>query len=184
MSLTDIKKTLYSQTELENKVSELAKRIDSEYAGKPLTLIGILKGAYIFLSDLSRHLTIPHNVDFMSVSSYVDTKSTGTVKILTDIRNSVQDRHVIIVEDIVDSGLTLSYLLDVILAKGAKSVESCVLLSKPTEIKKAVTVKYLGFAMNPPEFVVGYGLDYNEVFRNLPFIGVPTDEAIRKYSEH
>ena len=184
MSFCDIKKTLYSQEALKDRVSELAKMIDSEYAGKSLVLVGILKGAYVFLSDLSRQLTIPHSIDFMSVSSYVDTKSTGTVKILTDLRNSVQDCHVIIVEDIVDSGLTLSYLIDIISSKGAATVESCVLLSKPTEMKKSVDVKYLGYAMNPPEFVVGYGLDYNEMFRNLPFIGVPTEEAVKKYSQN
>lgn len=182
MSVQDVDKILFSEEMIQAKVTELAERINKDYAGKSITLIGILKGAYVFLSDLSRKITVPHVVDFMSVSSYVDTHSTGTVKILTDIRNSVKDRHVIIVEDILDSGLTLNYLLSTIMNKGPSSIECCVLLSKPSEIKKHVDVKYLGFALNPPEFVIGYGLDYNEYFRNLPFIGVPTKDAISSFA--
>lgn len=183
MTDKDIKKILYNQSQLDKISTKLAKRIDQDYRGKELTLIGILKGAYVFLSDLSRKITIPHTIEFMSVSSYSDTKSTGTVKLLTDLRCSVKDRHIIIVEDILDSGLTLNYLIELLHARHPLSIECCVLLSKPSAIKKPVNVKYLGFELDPPEFVIGYGLDYNELFRNLPYIGVPTKEAIEKYAE-
>lgn len=182
MAETDILKILYNEKQLDDIVTKLATRINNDYKGKQLTLIGILKGAYIFLSDLSRKLTIPHTIEFMSVSSYSDTKSTGTVKLLTDLRCSVKDRHVIIVEDILDTGTSLSYLTELLNRKNPLTIQCCVLLRKPSMIKKPIDVKYLGFDLDPPEFVVGYGLDYNELFRNLPYIGVPTKEAIQKYA--
>lgn len=182
MRSNDIEKVLYSSEQISEKIKEIAKQIDNDYQDKPLTLIGILKGSYIVLSDLSRAITIPHHVDFMSVSSYEDTESTGVIKVLMDLRNSIKNRNVIVVEDILDSGLTLSHILEMLKTKEPASISVAVLLRKPTQVKKNVDVKYLGFDLNPPEFVVGYGLDYNEYFRNLPYVGVPTQEAIEKYS--
>jgi hypoxanthine phosphoribosyltransferase len=178
---SDIQKVLYTSEQISGKIQEMADKISQDYKGKPLTLIGILKGSYVVLSDLSRALSIPHQIDFMSVSSYTDTESTGLIKVMMDLRNSIKDRHVIVVEDILDSGLTLSHILEMLETKDPASIGVAVLLRKPTCVKRDVNVGYLGFDLNPPEFVVGYGLDYNEFFRNLPYIGVPTQEAIDKY---
>lgn len=179
----DIEKVVYSSSEISSKLDEIAEKISVDYVDKPLTLVGILKGSYMVLSDLSRKITIPHRVDFMSISSYTNTSSTGTVKIMCDLRDSIHDQHVIIVEDILDSGLTLNYLIELLSARNPLSLECCVLITKPAMIKKPVDVKYSGFDLNPPEFVVGYGLDYNELFRNLDYVGVPTEEAIKKYEK-
>ena len=189
MATTDsrIKKVLFDERQIALKVKELAQRIDQHYAkdcgdGSGLVLVGILKGSYMFLSDLSRALTIPHQIDFMSVASYADTQSTGNLKIESDLRHSVKGKHVLIVEDIVDTGRTLVHLQRLLQNRQPHCVEVCSLFSKPTERKVKVDVRYCGFDLNPPEFIVGYGLDYNEHFRDLPFVGVPTSEAIEKYS--
>ena len=186
MSVSELSKILYSKNQLEDVINEIAKKIDDDFYenvmlhNEELVLIGILKGSYIFLSDLSRSLNTPHKVDFMTVKSYSDTKSTGTVQILNDLRDSITNKHIIIVEDIVDTGLTLNYLSKILKERTPKSLEVCTLLRKPTEAKIKVDVKYIGFEIDP-EFVVGYGLDYNEWFRNLDCIGIPTKEAIEIY---
>ena len=190
MSKSDLLKVLYTREQIDEIVQSIARKIDDKYlplisAGsseRKLVLIGILKGSYVFLSDLSRHLKTPHVIEFMSVKSYSDTKSTGTVQILTDLRDSINGDYAIIVEDILDSGLTLSYLLKLLEDKQPHSLEVCVLLRKPTMTKVDINVTYLGVDLDPPEFVIGYGLDYNKMFRNLDCIGVPTPETIEKYS--
>lgn len=194
MSKSDLKKILYTRQQLDSIVQSIAQSIDEKYLPiinstngedtkrkEKLVLIGILKGSYVFLSDLSRALKTPHTIEFMSVKSYSDTKSTGTVQILCDIQDSITGDYAIIVEDILDSGLTLSYLVKLLQDKQPKSLEICTLLRKPTEVKVEVHVDYLGVDLDPPEFVIGYGLDYNQLFRNLDCIGVPTQEAIDKY---
>lgn len=183
---TAFKKILLTCEQISDIVKKLAERLDKDYAERSkkegIVLIGILKGSYIFLSDLSRALKIDHNVDFMRVSSYSGTNSTGNLKIECDVRDSIFRKHVIIVEDIIDSGLTLSKLVEVLKTRHPASLECCTLLSKPTERKVDVDVKYTGHELIPPEFAVGYGLDYNEHFRNLPYIAVPSDEMIEHYN--
>lgn len=193
----DLEKVLYTCDEIDQFVERIAREIDEKYLplftttstkenkhkrkkGK-IVLIGILKGSYVFLSDLSRKLKTPHTIEFMSVKSYSDTKSTGTVQIVSDLQNSITGDHAIIVEDILDSGLTLSYLMKILQDKQPKSLEICTLLRKPTEVKVDIQPDYLGVDIDPPEFVIGYGLDYNQWFRNLDCIGVPTQATIEKY---
>jgi hypoxanthine phosphoribosyltransferase len=184
--ISDLEKIVFTKEQIHNKVIELGKKISEYYKNCPATgdgslvLVGILKGSYMFLSDLSRAITIPHSVDFMTVSSYHDTQSTGTLKIESDLRHSIKMKHVVIVEDIVDSGLTLDYLVNMLIYRNPAKIECCTLLSKPTMRKVYVEIQYTGFEIQP-EFVVGYGLDYNELFRNLPHIGVPTKAAIEMY---
>ena len=179
--MTEFEQILYTSQELDAKVKELGKRISEDYKGKSITLVGILKGAYVFLSDLSRCITIPHTIEFMRVSSYTGTESSGKIQVKLDVpRDSVENKNVIIVEDILDSGFTLNYLKDHVFTKKCASVECAVLFSKPSQIKKPIDVKYLGFEIDN-HFIIGYGLDYNEYFRNLPFIAVPTAETIEKY---
>ena len=142
-------------------------------------LVGILKGAFVFLSDLARRVTLPHQIEFMAVSSYSGTQSRGAVKIVMDMRQDIADAHVIIVEDIVDTGRTLAFLVELLKTRGPASVECCALVRKPSAAKVAVDVKYIGFEMDPV-WVVGYGLDYNEMYRTLPYIGVLSPEAIER----
>ncbi len=152
---------------------QLAREIDEAYndAGS-VVLVGILKGAFIFLADLARHLTIPHRIEFMALSSYGDSAMTsGAVRTMLDLRRPVEGEHVIIVEDIVDTGLTLRYLMDNLSSRRPESIATCVLLSKPTRRRVEVKIDYLGFEI-PDAWVVGYGLDYAERFRTLPYIGV------------
>jgi hypoxanthine phosphoribosyltransferase len=152
-------------------MAELAAEIDADYQGKEILLVGVLKGAVMVVADLSRHLHTPLSMDWMAVSSYgAGTKSTGVVRILKDLDADVTGRDVLIVEDIIDSGLTLSWLRENLLARGAASVEIATALRKPEALKVQVEVKYVGFDI-PNEFVVGYGLDYAEHYRQLPFVG-------------
>ncbi len=168
----DIDRILATEDEIEQSIRRLAAQISQDYAGKEVLLIGILKGAFIFLADLSRHLTIPHSVDFMSLSSYGATATTsGEVRIIMDLRTFIRDKHVIIVEDIVDTGYTLSYLQQLLGARKPTSLKNCVLLSKPDRRKATVLIDYLGFEI-PDHWVVGYGLDYADKHRTLPYIGV------------
>lgn len=168
----DIDRILLDRNEIAEKVQELGKIITRDYQGKDLVLIGILKGAMIFFSDLIRELDLPLNVEFMAVSSYGrSTKSSGVVRILKDLDRDVSGMHVLIVEDIVDSGMTLSYLKEVLNTRNAASVEIASLLDKPARRRVNLQVKYSCFDI-PDEFVVGYGLDYDEKYRNLPDIGV------------
>ena len=141
--------------------------------------MGILKGAFIFLSDLARRIPHPHQIEFMAVSSYKGTQSSGSVKIVMDLRQDIADAHVIIVEDIVDTGRTLAFLVDLLRTRGPASVECCALVRKPSAATVAVQVNYVGFEMDPV-WVVGYGLDYNENYRTLPYIGELSKEAIER----
>ena len=161
---------LVTAEELQQRVAELGKEISRDYAGRPLLLIGVLKGAVFFLSDLMRYLEVPVEVDFMAVASYGSaTDSSGVVRILKDLDASIEDRDVLIVEDIVDSGLTLQYLLRNLGSRNPRTLEVCALLTKPDRRKVDLPTRYVGFEI-PDRFVVGYGLDYAERHRNLPFV--------------
>ena len=163
---------LLSEEEVDAKIKYLGEQISKDYSGKEVHLIGVLKGSVFFACELAKRITVPVTMDFMSVSSYgKDTKSSGVVKIIKDLDESIKGKEVIIVEDIVDSGNTLSYLLEILEARQPKSLRLCTLLDKPERRVKNVKVDYTGFQI-PDEFVVGYGLDYAQKYRNLPFIGV------------
>jgi hypoxanthine phosphoribosyltransferase len=158
--------------DLSRRVRELGEQVSRDYAGKNLLLIGVLKGAVFFLSDLMRHLDIPVEVDFMAVASYGSaTKTSGVVRILKDLDAAIEGRDVLIVEDIVDSGLTLQYLLRNLGSRNPRTLEVCALLTKPDRRKVDLPTRYVGFEI-PDRFVVGYGLDYDERHRNLPFVAV------------
>jgi len=172
-----MERVLLSKDEIEDRVKELARAISEDYQGKELLLVGILKGAAVFLADLMRHMSIDVRIDFMAVSSYgASSKSTGVVRILKDLEQSIEGRHVLVVEDIVDTGLTLNYLLEILRARDPASVRICALLDKPSRREIEVPVDYKGFAI-PDEFVVGYGLDFNEKYRHLPDIYVLKKEV-------
>ena len=164
---------LLTEEEVNKKISEVAAQINKDYEGKEVHLICILKGGVFFTCELAKRLTIPVSLDFMSVSSYgSDTKSSGVVKIIKDLDEPLEGKNVIIVEDIIDSGRTLAYLIEVLKQRNPKNIELCTLLDKPERrVKKQVQVKYTCFTI-PDEFVVGYGLDYDQKYRNLPYIGV------------
>jgi hypoxanthine phosphoribosyltransferase len=168
----DVDRILITAEEIQDKIIELAKQITEEYRGKDLLLVGVLKGAFVFMSDLARRIDLPIEFDFMAVSSYgTATKSSGVVRILKDLDYEITDRHVLLVEDIIDSGLTISYLLRYLEARRPASLEICSLFWKKGEQAVPLDVKFPGFEI-PPVFVVGYGLDYAERYRNLPYIGV------------
>ena len=168
----DIKEVYFTEEQLRDKVRELGARITEDYRGKNPLIVSVLKGSYIFMADLTRAIDTPCNVDFMVVSSYGNgTKTTGEVQIIKDIAQPIDGRDLLIVEDILDSGVTLHYLMQILAARGANSIRLCTLLSKPERRKIDVNVDYLGFEI-PDEFVVGYGLDYAEKYRNLPYIGI------------
>ena len=168
----DIERVIVDEKALQEKIKELAVRVDKDYENKDLLLIGVLKGAVMAVADLSRALQRHVDMDWMAVSSYGSgTKSSGVVRILKDLDRDITGRNVLIVEDIVDSGLTLSWLKSNLESRGAGSVEILSILRKPESAKVEVNVKYVGFDI-PPDFVVGYGLDFDEKYRNLPFIGV------------
>jgi len=169
----DVGEVLITEEELQAKIAELGEAISADYQGKDLLLVCILRGAVIFLSDLIRQITIPHEIDFMAVSSYggTRTESSGIVRIIMDLTTSIEGRDVLIVEDIVDTGLTLSYIIDNLQTRRPASLRTCVLLDKRERRKVDVPLDYVGFAI-PDKFVVGYGLDYDEKYRNLPFVGV------------
>lgn len=168
----DILKVLITEEQIAAKVKELGSRISEEYKGKNLMLVGVLKGSAVFMADLMRAITIPVSIDFMAVASYGSgTKTSGVVNIIKDLNMSIDGREVLVVEDILDSGMTLSYLKEHLLAKGAHSIRIATLLDKPERRKVDITPDYKGFAV-PDEFVVGYGLDYDEKYRNLPYVGI------------
>ena len=167
----DLERVLLTEEQIGSKLAELAARIDADYAGRDPLLIGVLKGAVIVMADLTRHLHLAAEVDWMAVSSYGSgTKSSGVVRILKDLDRDITGRDVLVVEDIIDSGLTLSWLLTNLRSRGAATVEVCTLLRKPDAAKVEVDVRYVGFDIEN-EFVVGYGLDYAERFRNLRVVG-------------
>lgn len=170
--LNDVEKVLISEEEIAAKVLEIAKQISAKYKGKPLMVIGVLKGANVFVADLIRKIDIPMELDFMAISSYgASTQSSGAVKILKDLDKDIKGMHVVVVEDIIDTGLTLSYLSKNLKSRGALSIELCTLLDKPERRTAPIEVHYKGFDI-PDEFVVGYGIDFAEMYRNLPFVGV------------
>jgi hypoxanthine phosphoribosyltransferase len=167
-----IGKVLVSAEEIDAKLSELGAAISSDYAGKDLLLVGILKGAFVVMADLARHITIPVEFDFMAVSSYGSaTKSSGVVRILKDLDQEIENRHVLIVEDIVDTGLTLHYLLKNLSVRRPASLSLAALLIKDGVDRPPLEVAYEGFHI-PPDFVIGYGLDYEGKYRNLPYVAV------------
>ncbi|RLP71834.1 hypoxanthine phosphoribosyltransferase [Mycetocola tolaasinivorans] len=168
----DLTEILVTEEQINNKLRELAAQIDADYAGKDLLLVGVLKGAVMVMADLSRALTQHVQIDWMAVSSYgASTKSSGVVQIRKDLDTDIAGRHVLIVEDIIDSGLTLSWLLDNFAARGAASIEVCALLRKPEAAKVEIDCRYVGFDI-PNDFVVGYGLDFAERYRNLRDVAV------------
>lgn len=171
--MADKIRVLLTEEEVNKKISEVAAQINKDYEGKEVHLICILKGGVFFTCELAKRLTIPVSLDFMSVSSYgSDTKSSGVVKIIKDLDEPLEGKNVIIVEDIIDSGRTLAYLIEVLKQRNPKNIELCTLLDKPERrVKKQVQVKYTCFTI-PDEFVVGYGLDYDQKYRNLPYIDV------------
>ena len=168
----DLTEILFTEEQLHAKLAELARRIEADYEGKTPLLVGVLRGAVMVMADLARELRIPIEMDWMAVSSYgTSTQSSGVVRILKDLDTDLDGRHVIIVEDIIDSGLTLSWLLENLRTRGAASVEICTMLRKPAAAKVQVHVKYQGFEI-PNAFVIGYGLDYAERYRNLRGVAV------------
>jgi len=167
----DLERVLLTEVQLQGRLDELAAEIDADYAGRDVLLVGVLKGAVMVMADLARRLRSTVEMDWMAVSSYgAGTTSSGVVRILKDLDSDLTGRHVLIVEDIVDSGLTLSWLLSNLRSRGPASVEVAAMLRKPEAAKVEVDVRYVGFDI-PTEFVVGYGLDYAEKYRNLPFVG-------------
>ena len=174
-AVTDI---LIDQDTLQRRIAELGEEISADYAGRDLLLIGVLKGAVLFMADLMRTLTIPCEIDFMAISSYgAQTDSSGVVRILKDLDINIDGRDVLVVEDIIDSGLTLSYLMRNLEAREPASLEVCALMTKPERREIEVPVRYIGFEI-PNRFVVGYGLDFGERYRNLPYVGVLDTELV------
>lgn len=177
--MNDIQEILFTSGQIAERIKELGRLITNDYSGKDPVLVGILKGAVPFIADLMRSIELPLVYDLMAVSSYgASTKSSGTVRILKDLDLAIEGRDVLIVEDIVDTGLTLQYLIESLKTRRVKSIKVCTLLDKPSRRKKTIQPDYNGFVI-PDVFVVGYGLDYNERYRNLPFIGVLREEVYR-----
>lgn len=173
----DAREILFSEEEIKVKVKELGDAISKDYQGKDLLVIGILKGAVIFMADLVRNLSINASIDFMAVSSYgASTESSGVVRILKDLEQSIEGKNILIVEDIIDTGLTLKYLLENLKSRNPASIKVCTLLDKPSRRSVDVKANYNGFSI-PDEFVVGYGLDYDEKYRNVPFVFVLKPEV-------
>jgi hypoxanthine phosphoribosyltransferase len=168
-AVTDV---LIDEDSLRRRVAELGEEVSADYAGRDLVLVGVLKGAVFFMADLMRQLTVPCEIDFMAISSYgASTDSSGVVRILKDLDINIEGRHVLVVEDIIDSGLTLSYLIRNLEAREPATLEVCALMTKPDRREIEVPVRYVGFEI-PNRFVIGYGLDFAERYRNLPYVGV------------
>lgn len=177
----DIDHVLVTQEQLQQKVAELGAQISRDYEGKDLLLVSILKGGAVFMADIMRAITIPCEIDFMAVSSYggSNTNSTGLVKVIKDLDTNLNGKDLLIIEDILDTGITLSNLVPMLKMRNPNSVKLCTILSKPSRRKANIEPDYLGFEV-PDEFVVGYGLDYNELYRNLPYVGVLKPEVYSK----
>jgi hypoxanthine phosphoribosyltransferase len=172
MKLAQELEVLFSQEQIGKRVRELGAQIERDYQGKELVLLGVLKGSFLFISDLARSIDLPLSVDFIGLSSYGEaTESSGVVKITSDLSKPIENKHVLIVEDIVDTGLTMRYLLDNMATRRPSSVKLCTLLNKPARARTKIPIDYLGFQIED-RFVVGYGLDAAEKYRNVPFIGV------------
>ena len=175
----DIEQVLITHEEIQSKIAELGRQITQDYQGRDLLLVGVLKGAFVFMADLSRHISLPLEFDFMAVSSYgAATQTSGVVRILKDLDHEIMGRNVLLVEDIVDSGLTLSYLMKNLRTRKPASLEVCALLQKTGVQQVPLEIRYRAFEI-PPVFVVGYGLDYGERFRNMPFVGTLRPEVYR-----
>jgi len=175
----DIKEVLYSEDELRGRVRQMGAEISNDYAGKELILIGVLKGSVIFMADLLKEINIPCKMDFMAVSSYGNsTETSGVVRILKDLDFEIQGKDILIVEDIIDSGVTLKYLMKYLSGRKPNSLEIVCLLNKPDRRKVDIDVKYLGYDV-PDHFLVGYGLDYAEKYRNLPYVGILKEEIYK-----
>lgn len=173
----DIERVILTEEAIRARIAQLGADISRDYAGEPVLLIAVLRGAALFVADLAREITTPVELDFMAVSSYgTSTKSSGVVRILKDLDEGIEGRHVLVVEDILDTGLTLKYLLKNLASRSPKSLEVVTLLSKEGKQRVPIDCKYVGFDV-PDEFVVGYGLDYAELYRNLPYIGVLRPEV-------
>ena len=180
--MPDVAEVLITSEQIQERVRELGARITQDYAGEKLLLVGILRGAVVVMGDLMRCIDLPCEIDFMDISSYGSgASSSGVVRILKDLEEDITDRHVLIVEDIIDTGLTLSYLRRSLLARKPASLEICALLTKPARRRVELDIKYLGFEV-PDEFVVGYGLDYAGAYRNLPDICVLKEEIFDRAS--
>lgn len=178
--INDVKEVLFNEEELKEKVNELGRKISEDYKGKDLIVVGVLKGSVIFAADLFRSITIPCELDFMAVSSYGDsTESSGVVRILKDLDHNIEGKDILIVEDIVDSGITLKYLLKYLAARKANTIEIATLLNKEARRVADIDVKYVGFEV-PDEFIVGYGIDYAQKYRNLPFVATLKPEVYKK----
>ncbi|MBC7765860.1 MAG: hypoxanthine phosphoribosyltransferase [Hyphomonadaceae bacterium] len=178
--IEDIEKILITEQQIEDMVQTLAQQVSEDYKHKNLMLLCVLKGSVVFAADLMRHITIPCSIDFMAVSSYGSTtSSSGVVRILKDLETDISDKDILIVEDIIDSGLTLNYLKELLLARNPKSVKICAILNKKARRKINIEADYNGYEI-PDEFAVGYGLDYAEKYRNLPFVGVLKPEIYQK----
>ena len=176
----DIKEVLFSEEVLTKRIKELAEEISSDYKGKDLLVVGILKGSVIFAAELIKNISTPCEIDFMAVSSYGNsTETSGIVRILKDLDNNIEGKDILIVEDIVDTGVTLAYLLKYLKARKANSIEIVALLNKQARRKSDIDVRYIGFEV-PDGFIVGYGIDYAEKYRNLPFIGILKPEVYEK----
>lgn len=176
----DIEKVLLSEEEIKEKIAEMGKKISEDYKGKDLILIGVLKGSVPFMADLMKRIDIYCNMDFMAVSSYGNsTETTGVVRILKDLDFEIENKDVLIIEDIIDSGTTLKYLKKYLKSKNPNSVEIACLLNKPERREVEIDVKYLGFDV-PNYFLVGYGLDYAEKYRNLPYVGILKERVYKK----
>ncbi len=167
----DIERIFFTEDEIREKVAALGAQISKDFEGKNPLFVGVLKGCFVFMADLMRYVTIPCSVDFMAVSSYKGTSTTGAVEIQKDLGQNIEGRHIIMVEDILDSGITLNYLQSYLSTRNPASLTIATLMDKPSRRKAPVYAKYSCFEV-PDAFVVGYGLDYNEAYRNLPFIGV------------
>ena len=173
----DLEQIVLTEDEIHARVRELGNEITADYGDEPVLLIAVLRGAALFVADLAREISSPVELDFMAVSSYgSSTKSSGVVRIIKDLDEGIENRHVLVIEDILDTGLTLKYLLKNLASRSPKSLEVCTLLSKEGKQRVPISCKYVGFAI-PDEFVVGYGLDYAEKYRNLPYIGVLKPEV-------
>ena len=178
--INDIKSVLYSEETLRETVEALGKKISEDYCGRNLLLVSVLKGSVVFMTDLMRCITIPCEIDFMAVSSYGSgVKSSGTVRILKDLDRDIRGYDVLVVEDILDSGKTLNYLMDVLYARNPNSIRICTLFDKPERREVDIYADYSGLKV-PDEFIVGYGLDYAERYRNLPFIGILKESVYAK----
>lgn len=175
----DILKIVFTEEQIQKKVKELAKKISNDYKDKQLTVVSVLKGGIPFLSDLIKNINLKLSIDFMAASSYKNTESSGIVRLIMDLRESPENKNLLIIEDIVDTGLTLNYLCENLRTRKPESLKICTLLDKSSQRIMKIKIDYFGFKV-PNKFVVGYGMDYNELYRNLPYIGILKPEVYRQ----